>query len=200
MLSSLSKLNIGDGLKSVGKYPARKSFERMVRDVTFARDTFIFCFCACGLPFVDFAYLTDDNIRSGMLCYERHKTGTHIEMEILPQMQQFIDRYATHTPYLFPVLTSRNTEEAYRQYCKALRRYNHRLQLLSKMLDTDINLSTYVARHSWATTVYHNNMPESYIKERMGHTSLQTTRTYLKSFESSKIDDMNRRIINMIIK
>lgn len=200
VMTMLNKLDIAKGLRSLGKRTDRHSFEKMVKDVTFARDIFVFCFCACGLPFIDFIHLTKANIRGGMLSYERQKTGTHIEMEILPPMQRFIDSYATNSPYLFPILTTQNTEESYNQYCKAIRKYNHRLKQLSQMLPGNISLSTYVARHTWATTVYHNDMPESYIKERMGHTSLQTTRTYLKSFESSKIDEVNRRIIGAIIE
>ena len=200
VMTMLNQLDISEHLKSMGKLTGRRSFERMVREVTFARDTFVFCFCACGLPFVDFVHLTKENIQHGMLCYERQKTGTHIEMEILPQMQRFIDHYATNSPYLFPILTTKKVEESYIQYRKAIRKYNHRLKLLSQMLPCDINLSTYVARHTWATTVYHNDMPESYIKERMGHSSLQTTRTYLKSFENHKIDEVNKRIIDAIIK
>lgn len=200
VMTMLNQLDVADALKALGKLSNRRSFDKMVRDVTFARDIFVFCFCACGLPFVDFIHLTKENVKGGMLRYERQKTGTHIEMEILPPMQRFIDRYATNSPYLFPILTTKNVEESYRQYQKAIRKYNHRLKLLSQMLPCDINLSTYVARHTWATTVYHNNMPESYIKERMGHTSLLTTRTYLKSFESSKIDEVNKRIIGAIIE
>lgn len=200
IMTMLNQLDIANSLKALGKLADRRSFEQMVKDVTFARDTFVFCFCACGLPFIDFIHLTRENIHDGMLSYERQKTGIHIEMEILPPMQRYIDHYATDSPYLFPILTTTNIEESYKQYQKAIRKYNHRLKLLSQMLPFDINLSTYVARHTWATTVYHNNMPESYIKERMGHTSLQTTRTYLKSFESSKIDAVNKRIIGAIIQ
>ena len=200
IMTLLNQLDIAEGLKSLGRLAHRTSFEKMLREVSFARDIFVFCFCACGLPFVDFIHLTPKNIQGGMLHYERQKTGTHIEMEILPPMQRFIDRYATNGPYLFPFLTTTNMEESYQQYQKAIRKYNHRLKQLSQMLPSDINLSTYVARHTWATTVYHNDMPESYIKERMGHTSLQTTRNYLKSFESSKIDEVNKRILSAIIE
>lgn len=201
IIKELRNLNIKDALIAAGKDPAKKTFWKTLSDLTFARDTFIFCFFSCGLPFVDFAYLTHNNLRHGSLCYERHKTGCHIEMEILPEMQSFINRYASvGGHYLFPVISSPSSTEAYHQYVKALRKYNHKLKMLSTLMGTDICLTTYIARHSWATTVYHHNMPVAYICERMGHTSEKTTRTYLKSFESSKIDEANKRILHQIFK
>lgn len=198
LIRRLKGLDIRQALISAGRNVSRKSFSKTLLDLTFARDTFLFCFFACGLPFVDFAYLTPANLHGGMLTYERHKTNRHIEMEVLPQMQRFIERYATGSHYLFPVITSTNSKESYRQYLLALRRYNHRLRMLSQLLGSGVNLTTYVPRHSWATTVYHHDMPVAYISERMGHASEKTTRTYLKSFESSKIDEANKRILQSI--
>lgn len=201
VIRQLRSLDIKSGLMAMGKDPKKKTFLKTLSDLTFARDTFIFCFFACGLPFVDFAYLTHNNLRHGILSYERHKTGCHIEMEILPEMQDFINRYAALSGhYLFPVIDSLSTTEAYHQYVKALRKYNHKLKMLSTLLGADVNLTTYIARHTWATTVYHHNMPVAYICERMGHTSEKTTRTYLKSFETSKIDEANKRILRAIFE
>lgn len=200
VVARLEKLDIASALVAMGKKSTRKSFAKTVSDLSYARDIFIFCFYACGMPFVDFAHLTPDNIRHGLLCYGRHKTGTYIEMEILPPMQRIIDRYAVRGHYLFPVLTAVSTKEAYVEYTKAIRKYNHRLAQLSQMLDIGMSLSTYVPRHTWATTVYHRGMPESCIKERLGHVSLNTTRSYLKTFESSQIDEINKKIMASIFE
>ncbi len=200
LIERLERLDIARELILLGKDEKRKSFGKMVHDLTFARDIFVFCFYACGLPFVDFAYLTPDDIRDGMLRYQRHKTGTYVEMEILPQMRRIIRHYANDGHYLFPILTAITAKEAYGQYTRAIRRYNHRLELLSQMLHVGIALSTYAPRHTWANAVYHNGMPESCIKERLGHVSLHTTQSYLKSFESSKIDEMNKQILETLFK
>lgn len=199
IIKALCRLDIRAQLMATGRSPGRKTFQKTLDDLTFARDIFLFCFYACGMPFVDVAYLTRDNLREGRLCYRRHKTQRYIKMEILPQMQHLIDRYASQGPYLFPILCSLSCKEAYRQYLKALRKFNHKLDMLSDLLGLGVRLTSYVARHSWATTVYHHNMPVAYICERMGHTTEQTTRNYLKSFESSKIDEMNKRILSQIM-
>lgn len=200
VILQLEELSIPQALIAMGKKSKRKSFAKMVENMTFARDAFLFCFYASGLPFVDFAHLTHKNIQDGKLCYDRQKTGAHIEMKILPQMQIIIDRYANNGYYLFPVLTETSVKEAYKQYNKALRKYNHRLRQISLMLHLKTPLSSYAPRHIWACMVYHGGMPESCIKERLGHGSLDTTRFYLKSFDSSKIDEINIRIIKNIHK
>ena len=201
LIRDISTLDISDGLVRLGQDPRKKPFQRMLRELTFARDTFIFCFCARGLTFVDFAYLKRENIRHGCIVYERRKTGQYIEVEIQPQMQAFIDKYAVAGgPYLFPVLTNTDIKTAHKQYNSAIRRYNKHLNRLSKMLGLNISLTSYVSRHSWATAAYHADFPVSHISEGMGHTSEKTTRIYLKSLESSKIDSENKRLLDGIFK
>ena len=201
LIRDISTLDIPGGLVRLGQNPRKKPFLRMLRELTFSRDTFIFCFCARGLTFVDFAYLKRENIQHGCIVYERRKTGQHLKVEIQPQMQAFIDKYAVaRGPYLFPVLTSTDVKEAHKQYNSAIRRYNKHLNRLSKMLGLDLPLTSYVSRHSWATAAYHADLPVSHISEGMGHTSEKTTRIYLKSLERSKIDRENTRLLDGIFK
>ena len=201
LIRDISTLDIPGGLVRLGQNPRKKPFMRMLRELTFSRDTFIFCFCARGLTFVDFAYLKRENIQHGCIVYERRKTGQHLKVEIQPQMQAFIDKYAVaRGPYLFPVLTSTDVKEAHKQYNSAIRRYNKHLNRLSKMLGLDLPLTSYVSRHSWATAAYHADLPVSHISEGMGHTSEKTTRIYLKSLERSKIDRENKQLLDRIFK
>ena len=201
LIRDISTLDIPGGLVRLGQNPRKKPFLRMLRELTFSRDTFIFCFCARGLTFVDFAYLKRENIQHGCIVYERRKTGQHLKVEIQPQMQAFIDKYAVaRGPYLFPVLTSTDVKEAHKQYNSAIRRYNKHLNRLSKMLGLDLPLTSYVSRHSWATAAYHADLPVSHISEGMGHTSEKTTRIYLKSLERSKIDRENKQLLDRIFK
>ena len=89
-------------------------------------------------------------------------------------------------------------QEAYHEYRTAIRKYNKQLNTLSLMLSQSIPLTSYVSRHSWATAAYHQNIPIAYISEAMGHHSEKTTRTYLKSLESNKIDKANRQLLHTI--
>ena len=66
------------------------------------------------------------------------------------------------------------------------------------MADISTPLTTYVARHSWATAAYCKNIPLSVISEAMGHDSEQTTQIYLSSLNSEEIDKANSLIIKSL--
>ena len=58
---------------------------------------------------------------------------------------------------------------------------------------------TYTARHTWATLAKYCQVPEEIISEGLGHSSLEVTRTYLKSFEGDELEKANRIIIDYIV-
>lgn len=57
---------------------------------------------------------------------------------------------------------------------------------------------TYAARHTWATLAKYCQVPEEIISEGLGHSSLEVTRSYLKSFEGDELAKANRIIIDYI--
>ena len=57
---------------------------------------------------------------------------------------------------------------------------------------------TYTARHTWATLAKYCQVPEEIISEGLGHSSLEVTRSYLKSFEGDELAKANRIIIDYI--
>lgn len=160
-----------------------------------ARDLFLFSFCTRGMAFVDMACLRKANIRNGMICYTRHKTRQQLCVRIEPLVQRIIDKYAVHSPvYVLPVLRAEAPERAFSQYQTALNYYNRQLKILSAMLDLECRLTSYTARHSWATAARNHNIPISVISAGMGHTSERTTQIYLSMLENSVIDRANHRI------
>lgn len=50
-------------------------------------------------------------------------------------------------------------------------------------------LTTYVARHTWATIARDMNVPITIISEGMGHHSYKTTQVYLNSIDTSRINE-----------
>ena len=201
MIQKVKALDIRKGLTAVGKSAKRKSFSVLLGKVTFARDLFIFCYCARGMAFVDAAYLKKRDIHNGIIRYRRRKTGQLIEVAVEPVMQEIINRYASKTkglPYLFPILPYADEECTYRAYRSALRTYNSYLKLLSKMLGEEVSLSSYVARHSWASNMHEMNMPISILSQGLGHDSELTTQIYIKSLENNVVHEANKAFINQI--
>ncbi|OUP93282.1 site-specific integrase [Phocaeicola dorei] len=142
----------------------------------FARDLFIFSFYARGMAFVDIVYLKKSNIQNGYITYVRHKTGQELTIRIETRLQNIINQYEKKdSPYLFPILNTEDENKAYSQYEIALNYYNRQLKRLSKLLEPNINLSSYTPRHTWATTARNKNVPLSIISAGMGHSSEKTT-------------------------
>ncbi|MBQ9675971.1 MAG: tyrosine-type recombinase/integrase [Bacteroidaceae bacterium] len=102
-------------------------------------------------------------------------------------MQEIIDRYPSKTVYLFPILTeTENSAKMYQQYRYGITRYNSCLKQLGEMLG-HLKLTSYVSRHSWATTAHRQHVPLPIISQSMGHDSERTTEIYLKSLEGGVI-------------
>ena len=169
--------------------------------LAFSRDLFIFSYCTRGMAFVDIAYLKKGDVSRGMLNYIRHKTGQHLTVRIEPFVEEIIKRYEPYvrnSPYLFPIITSDNPEEAFRQYQTALGYYNRKLKQLGELVGESLCLSSYTARHSWATIARNHNIPLSIISAGMGHTSEKTTLIYLDSVDGSLVDEANEEIVKAL--
>ena len=163
-----------------------------------ARDMFLFCLYTRGMSFVDMAYLRKRDVTDGMLVYRRKKTGQLLMVKWERCMQDIADRYCcTDSPYLLPLIRHEGNER--RQYQSALHLINHNLKLISERLGCG-HLTTYVARHTWASLAHSKNIPVSVISEGMGHSSENTTRVYLKSLDMAIINNANRKIIEDLQK
>lgn len=163
-----------------------------------ARDLFLFSYCTRGMAFVDVAYLQKSNIRDGMICYARRKTGRPLTVKIEPGIRRILDRYRSETsPYLFPLLSSTDPECAFGQYRRAINDHNRALRKLSSMLPGGWRLTSYTPRHSWATAARNRNVPIAVISEALGHASERMTRIYLTTLENSIVDRANRLIVGV---
>ena len=171
--------------------------------LAFSRDMFIFSYCTRGMAFVDIAYLKKEDVSGGILSYVRHKTGQRLTVRIEPLIEEIIERYEPlvhNSPYLFPIITSNDPEEAFRQYQTALGYHNRKLKKLGKLTGENLHLSSYTARHSWATVAGKHNVTLSVISAGMGHTSEKTTLIYLDSVENSLIDKANEEILEALCR
>lgn len=168
------------------------------RRLAFARDLFMFSFYTRGMSFIDMAYLKKSNLRYGVLTYRRRKTGQQLQIKWEKCMQAFIDKWGTGTAdFLLPIITCEK-KDCRLQYQSAMSYMNILLKQVGAMAGVNIPLTTYVARHSWASIARSRNIPLSVISEGMGHDSERTTQIYLSSLESSVIDRANRLVIKAL--
>lgn len=164
------------------------------------RDLFLFSFMAQGMAFIDLVYLRHQDVHGEYLTYCRRKTGRQVFVYLEPIMLEIINRHTIlSTQYLFPILNGSNASQTYKQYQKKLTWYNLQLKVLSKRAKLNIMLSSYVARHSWATSALRCNTPIGIISEAMGHATERTTRIYLSTFQKGDIARANKKIIDKLV-
>ena len=167
-----------------------------------AQELFILMFLLRGLPFVDLAYLRKSDLRGNVISYRRRKTGRPLSVTLTTEAMFLLQKYMNReeqSPYLFPILHSdEGSPKAYREYQLALRNFNYQLELLGKALGLKDRLSSYTARHTWATTAYYCEIHPGIISEAMGHSSITVTETYLKPFRNKKIDEANMQVLDFI--
>jgi len=166
-------------------------------DEQFARNLFLFSFYTRGMSFVDLAYLKKENVHDGMMAYTRRKTGHMLAMRWEAKMQQFVDLYPSSTPYLLPIIHTAGDHER-NQYRAVQDRVNRTLKTIAMKANIRQNLTMYCARHSWATIAREHKIPVSVISHAMGHTNELTTEVYLKTIDSSIIDQCNYEMIGLL--
>lgn len=155
------------------------------------RDVFMFSFYSRGMSFVDVVFLRHENIIDSFIEYERQKTHQHMRVAMTEELQALVEKYRTGSPYIFPLIDPDSPVPLYRQYRKALATFERKLKRLGKLLGIEITLTTYVARHSWATQAKQLGAPVSVISEGLGHSSEKTTSIYLKEFDQEVLDNVN---------
>lgn len=168
----------------------------MQPSLEFARDMFLFSFYTRGMSFIDMAYLRKRDLANGVLTYRRRKTGQQLLIRWEKCMQEIVKKYATSadSPYLLPIITAPgNAERA--QYQTMLHRVNYCLKKVAALVAVPVQLTMYVARHSWASAAKSKNIPISVISEGMGHDSEMTTQIYLASLDTTVVDRANAQIL-----
>ena len=166
-----------------------------------ARDLFLLSFYLRGMAFVDMAFLKKSDLKCGMISYNRRKTHQNLNIEWMKPMQMIIDKYAEQTKdslYLLPILTGKETS-LYTAYRKVEHNTNYNLKKIGERIGLKIPLTTYVARHTWASIALHMNIPIATISEGMGHNSFKTTQIYLQSLDMATINEANERIIRQVL-
>ena len=87
--------------------------------------------------------------------------------------------------------------QQYDRIRKVTKGVNRNLKKIGSFLGLNIPLTTYVARHSFATVLKRSGVNVAIISEALGHTSLSTTQFYLDSFDNEQIDDAMKAMIKV---
>lgn len=166
--------------------------------LAYAKDLFLFSFYTRGMSFVDMAYLKKTDLSNGILSYRRKKTNQQLHIHWEECMQKIVDKYAvSDSPYLLPIIRRQEKDERH-QYINMSHLVNRNLKFIGEKLGLHLQLTMYVARHSWASIAKSQNIPISVISDGMGHNSEAITQIYLNSLNASVIDKANKLILKLL--
>ena len=166
-----------------------------------AHDVFSFSYYCGGISLVDVANLTPDNISDGRLIYERQKTHGYINLVMLDEAKAIIEKYATyqkHAGYLFPILDNRvhiTPMQKFNRVRKLCCQLNKELHKIAVKLEIKEEVTTYVARHSFATVLKKSGVNIGIISQALGHQDIKTTQIYLSKFDDEQVDSAMQNLL-----
>jgi len=155
-----------------------------------SKNYYLFSYYTMGTNFVDLAKLTWDNIQTDLLIYTRAKTKKEYKIPLNDKAKAILAYYRENSrgKYIFPILTEEKHKsmKAKRDRMKRVLSYlNQDLKAIGTKLGIEIKLTSYVARHTAATTLKRSGQSVQVIKELMGHDSEKTTEIYLDELDNS---------------
>jgi integrase len=162
-----------------------------------AQQYFLFSYYGQGINFVDMANLTWGDIVGDRIFYKRAKTGNELSFKLNEPALAIINYWRPQTfqsseSYVFPILNKQahlTSTQKHNRVHKVITRVNKDLKEIAKQANITTSLTSYVARHTFATVLKRSGVSTAIISESMGHQTEAITQTYLKSFENSIIDE-----------
>lgn len=156
----------------------------------FGAEVFSLIFYLIGINYKDLHYLKHSDVKNGRVLYDRAKTNRQYSIKIEPEAQSIIDKYQGED-YLLNFYTLKKKYESVNMYVNEL--------LENIEINGDDKVTTYYARHTWATIAHSIGIPKDVISMSLGHSfGVRVTDTYI-DFDSDLIDEANRKVIDYVL-
>jgi integrase/recombinase XerD len=170
-----------------------------------SRNFWLFSYFCFGLNFIDMAKLEPKNISidegQKVLIYYRSKTKRIVKVPLSEPALKILDYYKNQnfgSKYIFPVLNPeihKTPQQIKTRIKTALKKLNDEMNEVAKTLEIEKRLTTYVARHSFATILKREMIPTAIISEMMAHSSESVTQTYLDGFDNTAKTEAAKKLI-----
>lgn len=166
------------------------SFKPQHKFDTMAHDVFCLIFYLIGINIIDLYHLEAKNYNNGRITYRRSKTGRIYDIKVLPEAAELIEKYrASDSDSNGRLLFFRE----YDSYMSLRAVVNDHLKVIAKQLSIP-PVTTYWARHSWATFAAELDIPKETISAALGHGGDSVTDVYI-DFNLKKVDEANARVV-----
>lgn len=166
-------------------------------------DMFILIFCLMGINITDLCALKPSDLSDGRISYRRAKTGKLYDIKVEPEAMEIINRHRGKA-YLLDIL------DRYSNYKDYAQRLNRNLQEIGEVKIAGRggrktrrplfpSITTYWARHSWATVAASLDIPKETISEALGHEIGSRVTSIYINFDRRKVDEANRRVLDWVL-
>ena len=146
-------------------------------------DAFCLSFLLIGINIGDLCLLKPENLNNGRITYNRQKTHRLYNIKVEREAREIIER--NHGETLLLSWTEGRT--SYRQFAAKV----------NKFLPDKI--TTYFARHSWATIAAELDIPDDVISQALGHAARNSTTAIYIERNIRKVDEANRKVIDWVL-
>lgn len=171
-----------------------------------ARDLWLFSYLSNGINFLDMLSIKWDSFsqRDMTIQFVRSKTkGTkksrlsNVQIDLFPISIEIIERWGDkRNEYIFPFFSKDMTVERKKEVnSQVVKNTNKYMRRIAEALGITADITTYTARHSFATILMRSEAPLAFIQGKLDHGSLNTTQNYLGSFES---DQAKKYLANLL--
>ncbi len=170
-----------------------------------SRNLWMFSYICYGMNFTDMALLEPKNITINegetVLIYRRVKTKKIIKLSLSEYALNILDIYQNNNfgnKYIFSILNPeihKTPLQIKTRLKTAIKKFNEEIRKLAHGLGIEKHITSYVARHSFATILKKENIGTAIISEMMGHSSESVTQTYLDGFDNSTKTEAAKKLI-----
>ncbi|MCQ6958422.1 tyrosine-type recombinase/integrase [Mucilaginibacter aquariorum] len=155
---------------------------------------FLFSYYCRGINFNDIVKLKESNFNGDIVKYRRSKNGRFYDFKLHSKAKAIVDMFRNYPlqsdgGYVFPILKAEHdtASKIDARIDSALKDLNEDLKTIKDAKNIDRHVTSYVARHSFATNLKHKKVDVSIIQEAMGHETEEMTRTYLEEYDDELV-------------
>jgi integrase/recombinase XerD len=157
----------------------------------------------------DIARLRKSDIKDDEICFIREKTKssndeeTELRIPLTSNIQKIIagnrNKSIVRDPFIFDILDNKWSEaRKYAEIKQLTKQVNKYIRQIAVAVGIKEDITSYSARHSFATIAKNSGTSTEFIKEALGHSSVNVTEKYLKSFEKSTRREHAEKMENLI--
>ncbi|MDP1817359.1 MAG: tyrosine-type recombinase/integrase [Leadbetterella sp.] len=165
-----------------------------------SQDLWVFSYLGNGMNLTDICLLKKEDFdeRNKTITFVRSKTKRtskkkqkSIIIYLEDQQLEILNRWkAISGPFLFEFLkTDMDATRIKSIVSQIIQVTNKHMREIGKKLGINNDITTYTARHSFATILLRSEAPIAFISKSLGHSNIQTTESYLGSFEEEKVKE-----------